>query len=689
MSLSFVDVLFISSHKGAAANIAALPSRNRKCSSSATLSLLWTNQTSLLRDTSERIHFRLTQPNLNTNDCRYSSSTQSANSAINMSEHYYSTDPCSLTYMSPGVDHTTSVRSMDTVRNSHRAKLRKVRVAFVRSVKRLFGIKSRRSSSFIMPYDYNKNNKRLNRSSMRSRPSPTKITDSSSPVPIPFPIPSICLTGTSTRRCSHYRVHSYGGAGSRPMAERNTVRFSHPVVSSTILPAPKSSPALLGVAESAEKDGERSRRTSNATDDSVPTSSQRDSGPQPVRPKSIWRWSAQSVTTDGLRESYSDFKNRLDGHRPRADRQSNADRPPSLQFIPRMPTIKLHDDEIIQTKSAVKEAAEIEKHRSDALNSLEGFAPQSTQDRYVLAILPKNDLPITAVQISSDQYPLSLIPGGVQQTRPAMQRSHTFSGLASTEQIYQAYTPSSSPPMCADANQPSATKLSAKRKGKMATHFESEELLDLPKFDTAADPDFNARHSLHYRNVESGVFDDMAVTPVKLHAPTPSSFHNSEPQIIAESSFLLSPTPPSSTEKTKQAPVKADRKKVIPRKLVLAHTPVANVSKPLPPTPGPRSSSKHVTPISMNANGYPNITAHPSKRFSAEPKYQHRSVDAVEAKYIKERPKKSKKPKTVSKTSKSDVGPNKLKKKSLTEQDSQKLAELNALDDQLKKLMCV
>lgn len=573
-------------------------------------------------------------------------------------------DPCTFAYQRSRAGQATSARSTkDIGRQGYRLKIRKAKLAFVRAMKRLLGIKPKKSSSFVLPHEY----KQLNRSPMRSRSSSTRMTIKS------VPTPAVYLTTPSIRRgLSNYQVHSYPGVGTPPTVERNTVRFSHPVVSGSVLSAGQSTPVLLSIPEYRDKDEDRSNRSSVGTEDSMESSflsSQNDNDPPPVRPKSIWRWSAQSVTADGSRESFSDFKNRLDGHMPRSDRQN--DRPPSLQFIPRVGTIKLPGSEPPATKSSVQAAEAIEKHRSDALSSLEGLPLQATRDCYVLAIVPRKDLPTTAVQISSDQYPSSLIPGGLTQPRPGMTRPHTFAAT-STDHIYQPYSPSASPP----------TELSQKKQGKVAI----KEPFELPSFDNLAGPYFNARHSQNCKKVESGVLDPSSVTQVHVSAQTSRSASKSGPALDPKSSFLLTPSPPSSDEERHTPLKQANRKTVIMGRPSVVTIPAARSSKPLPETPDATTfkTSNPVSPIEMNANGFPTIMPHPSKRFSANAKYQRRSVDPVEAKYLRDHPNKAKK---STKGSKSDSGQSNKLKKSVSELEKKRLAELNVMDIQLRKLM--
>lgn len=518
-------------------------------------------------------------------------------------------DPCSASYQGTCIDVTAREVRKSSIpsRKIHRAKLGKKKLGFFRSLKRFLGIKSPRPISFIMT---NGSNKRLSQS-LRSH-SPAKSSNRSS---IIMPNPSIYVTSPSTKRRSHYKVHSFEGAGSppTPTREKSRVRFSHPAVSQEILSTIPSSPSLLPLPESDDENAQNNKRASGASDTSFESPSSRDGSFPSVRPKDLYLYSAQSVTTDGHRESYADFKQRLDGHKRRADRLSSQ-RPPSLSFIPRTGTIKLDEYDTPQFRSSVK-AAEAEKHRSDALSRLEGKTPPKTEDRYVLAILPRADMPSTAVPVSSDAHPSNLIPGS-SQTRPTLQRPHTFSG-----QTFQPYSPSDI-----------SKGVSTKRRDKMAT-MHDEEPVDAHMFDTQDAAGFHSRHSQHYRRVESCEFDE----PTKSHSRSLSR-PSEQRQSQSQATFLLSPSPPPSKD-SDEAVRKAEHRKLVVRKPVLVDIPAANSAKTLLPTPKATSASKSVKPIAMNTNGYPNLFPHPSKRYSATATYAVRTVDSVEAKYMKEHPK--------------------------------------------------
>ena len=463
--------------------------------------------------------------------------------------------------------------------------------------------------------------------------------------------------------------------------EGNSVRFSHPVVSSTNLALPRSTEDLLTVPEEEES---HSKRDSAATDDTelepLPAFSQHNSHLQIIRPKQIFRYSCQSVAVDGSRENFSAFKNRLDGHNSRADRGSVfdmpttndapisrisvMDRPPSLQYIARSGTINLDNEIRRQSKSIPEDDREVQEHRQQALSSLEGLTAETVPSRYVLAIVPRTDLPITAVQLSSDRVPSSLLPGGLPQEHPARYRPRTFAA-PSTADAFQAYS----------------SLLATEGQGSSNIEQVPEEQLDFTAFDSVAEP--AAHHSRHYQHVESAIFDEAAARPFQLPTQASRAKAKAPLQTPAERTYYMPPTPPSSDGKSTPEPIKA-----ILRKPVTPPQAKARLSKPLPDTPGPsKRASEPGTPLKMTDNGYPTLTPHPSKRFSAQPRYQHRYVNDVEAKYKKEQQMRKLK---KSRVANDDAYPNALRKPA-SEGSLAKKAKTEAkaaqIDGGLKKLM--
>jgi hypothetical protein len=109
-------------------------------------------------------------------------------------------------------------------------------------------------------------------------------------------------------------------------------------------------------------------------------------------------------------------------------------------------------------------------------------------------------------------------------------------------------------------------------------------------------------HRQHYSCVESGLFES-----------------------VAEAAAAATPA-------TSRKPVKKHN-----------HSKSANTLKPLPPTPtsAATADSNIPTPHKMNSNRYPIIDPSIAARFSTEARYERRTIDDIEAKFVREHGKKA------------------------------------------------
>ncbi|KAF2478991.1 hypothetical protein BDY17DRAFT_304805 [Neohortaea acidophila] len=340
--------------------------------------------------------------------------------------------------------------------------------------------------------------------------------------------------------------------------------------------------------------------------------------PAPLCPKSMWRWTSQSATARGARETYDEFKSRLDGHRRQGDTSSFSKRAPSLQFLARLPTIKLNfDEDDEQTTAPANYASEISNHRCQALNALEGGVASQT------------------VRFTDADLPTSLIPGGIKQ---ATDRESSTG--------YKPYRSSDVSHLIVPDTVPTFTR-------KMRNKKQPVDLIG------PFDEDFNKRHSQNYCDVESGVFNEAVIGKATGGASMDGN--------TGSRSSLLPPTPPKTPE------MLSATSKAIKRK---------PVSTPPPTNNNPTST---LDLIKMVDNGYPLLERGIQQRFSSAPAYQARFVNDVEAKFAKAE--KVKQLKQLRRETKKTYSMQ--KREFLTEQERKKVEELDRLDEQLRKLMCI
>jgi hypothetical protein len=458
-------------------------------------------------------------------------------------------------------------------------------------------------SGFVMPHEMNQQNRQP---SLRSRPSRAMMSGG-----LNEPVPEISVTGStpSANRRGSAHLHNYGGSAA-PSPQPATVRFLHPAVNDVRMrPRTPSnhSGMLLDVHNpvSAQNSPPPSR-------ESFFTDSE-DAGNdfKPIRPKTIWRDSGHFRTVDGELTSFSEFKARLDGHPfspvegPEEEPVSRVpehpptldfilpvgtlniddepvlrtpERPPTLDFIPTVGTFSIDDEPVFQTDTR----AEVERNRNRAFDMLQGGG--------VLAVVPAEDVPESAVPVLSRQYPPALTPAQYPQALvPGVeQRPFSFPAALTEKQIYKAYQP--------QAN------IAASFSKAPESRLEVPHLRQGPRPRTPSFSNEVTQHKAHYARVESGIFEATDI-------PQPSA-----------------PAVP-----------KIARKPLTPPK----DKPAGNllVPKVRPGTPRPvqkQPESKVPVPTKMNSNRYPIIDPNNTKRFSAEAKYQRRSVNDVEAKFQRE-----------------------------------------------------
>ncbi|KAK3696161.1 hypothetical protein LTR37_018132 [Vermiconidia calcicola] len=505
--------------------------------------------------------------------------------------------------------------------------------------------------------------------------------------------PSISVTRASVDGTkTNLRVHSYFGE-STPSTKPDNVRFAHPTVKSVRPRTPSVFDMLMdtddskSIASYQTSDDPSTSKTSLVDEDGNATS--------PLRPKNIWRNSGHEVT-------FNQFKDKLDGHKrhsvvgypvteyeaaeyrspayrapeyqatdypvapvtPVTEKRKTitSDRAPSLQYIPRIAAINL-DDPVLPAQPA--QSSSVQKNRKNAYEMLD------SGDGYVLAVMPKDDLPASAVTVLSKDYPSTLkpnqLPPSLAPARPSA-RPFSFPSSITKEQKYTAFAPMQA--TLDSGNAANASSAAPERKVQIAADADVQVDFDRSKLKT---PNFDdmIQHKSNYARVESGIFDDAVIPDLN---PTPAAAPPSKKIFKSDGTFLESSTLPrtpdvSSTKLPKMSgalpspEASASRPEPSTLQSVMKHnfvsTPNVRATKPLPTTPAaaPRlrpdtpaptrpamrkRDSTVPAPTKMNDNGYPVVNPVDASRFSTTAAYQRRSMNEVEAKYIREQARKNK-----------------------------------------------
>ena len=612
-------------------------------------------------------------------------------------------DPCSLTYQRhyqkpDGISRSTSVRSKNghvrNVKKNHSKNRR-----FLSSIKKMF--RSKPKPDFVM-VDGHKPPMSSSRSSMRShRSTATRMTNKRTSTP------AVLVRGPIVKaREPSYRVHSFDGESSSPTepSKRDSVRFSHPAVQNVIVPPV---PTTASDVESVRPDvTDRSSNRTSGTSNAQTNSSEYDSSaPTPIRPKTIWRNSNQFNAQNGSVTDFEDFKARLDGHKVRSEatsapyQQQNAESPPpSLQFIPRMADIIL-DEPTLQIPPSGNVPIYIQKNRDEALRLLETGG--------VLAVMPKDDVPNSAVPVLSKQYPAALtpkqypqalVPGTTSADQPKV-RPVSLPAALHPKPEFQAFNPQDFArfnPEVEYGYDPSAPS-SESSEGKATAQGITRKPLGVSRAKTPDSFATNGQLRNHYSRVESGVFDAPVMPVPRPVNPTPPSEFSRNSRGASQDigrTFLEPPTPaPMPSAQPPVQEIKMTREELTHHKSASS----ANVKqKPLPPTPAVRAEAfakdNFPIPHKMNDNGFPVASLRDVKKtYSTEPKYQRRSINDVEAKYRRETGlTKVAKPVKDKKVAKLEKEKAKLEKKIVKEQGKQakkeqKQAKAKALDPDLLK----
>ena len=587
-------------------------------------------------------------------------------------------DPSSTSYYKQ-MSRPASIKPQ-TQKESKRSKLRKMKLRIVRTIKEMFGAKA--NSTFVVPNEYGALHRSSSQSSKCSRLSSPRMTVAKETNR--NSAPAVLVTMPLQRgRNFRWTVHNYAGAGS-PVDNHNSkqTRWSHPAVQEVV---PPRTPMTATTLSSDIQDWEtisNSSRSRPQTTDTLSSSLAAADGEGTIRPKTLFMQYSQSVTIDGEREIWSEFRDRLDGHKPRSDRRlpisdlepeqkvrKQQERRSNLPYLAK--ASRLNPDAISNPSlEDFNEALRIHQAREEALRLLESSEPETPQG-YVEAWVPKEAL----------EHPISLVPGSNRNPR-LVENRHTWSGAQGEARKYVAFTPvATTPPM---------PKIPEKKdKGKRAADSGIQIALDDAR--SATPSTSNRRHRQHYERVESGIFNDAPVLrPVpsdpSLQFPyvdsTPLTLGTRAPDAAIPSS-LQGPTVAQRHVKRKPLEPKPDTMKSLPP------TPAAQSLRRLTPAENPSKESLAPTPLKMTDNGYPIFLRDAIRKYSAQPKYERRSVNEVEAKYLRQ--KAAKEGKLDKKTPKEEKPDKKTVKQEKKIADMKgkvaKMEEARQVGESLKKLM--
>jgi len=543
----------------------------------------------------------------------------------------------------------SSVRSdgSQKKRSSFRITAKKALRAVANRVKKVFRVSSKRpKSTFVMPSEFAAM-KRSNssRSSQRSRRQPVRMTSAISVNDVQQCAagnrnsnmssgnPSIILTSASVRgRTSQYVIHSIGGPDLPPRspAMKKFVRTSHPAVSYVIegpaTPAMTATDSMLDESDDSDWSTIDSKDANLCIGTPEPSPTAADFAGQ-VQPNLIIRRSGVSLEADS--SAVASLINKIDGVRLSVQK-SDLDSLPSqlrlspssdisLPFIAKLAALSV-DCEAEQPQAVA--GAPAEEHRKNALAALEG-APAS----------------VPAKAASPER-----VPSILQATRPVVLRKplshkkHLTTGdvatLGNMKQIYLPYSGAFNP---YDEPVPVA---SAKKLGKQPADKKVQAALEEATAGSSSRdsiPDFAGTnsHKLHYERIESGIIDGDCIPVFADDAE-----HRAHYTRVESGVFDNEPAVPSSASPSGKQHKPAQIKRKAVSKSSSKPTVVINYNKPLPATPA-LGSPRRLTPqvIAMNDSGFP-IVAASSSAFHAQPKYQRRSVNDVEAKFKREQAKK-------------------------------------------------
>ncbi|KAK5174953.1 uncharacterized protein LTR77_000089 [Saxophila tyrrhenica] len=430
-------------------------------------------------------------------------------------------------------------------------------------------------AGFYMPDEPKNSQADPAQSFVRSRPNlSTNMTDNSSTT-----VPDIAVTRPSINgKRTTYGIHNWAGEGS-PAVSHESVRFSHPAVNS-VRPI---TPMSISVAD--KEDAASFRSSPPSDEDSPPSSRTSLVDDKHLRPTHVWRHSSAFNTADGERTSYHDFKNRLDGHKPPSSGPKHASvEPDTIQVEPKKVSAAPPSLQFITSVGEFTIANEPVFSEDAVFDVDEPTHVEKNRESTFNKLKSGNAVPVTetphpAVLLPA-QYPQALYPG---------QRPFSLPTTTGEKTQYTAYKVAPT----------IAAVMSEKAQGKQPA---ANVRPPTPDFEPIL-PD----HRRHYARVESGIFDDLNTAEL-LNNPPPLAAAPPKAKNIPRRQTQLKHEPQQATSSTTPGPSK-------PRKQ----------SKPLPPTPH-----------KMNSNRYPMIDPATARTYSAEPQYQRRSVDWLEAKFRRE-----------------------------------------------------
>ena len=544
-----------------------------------------------------------------------------------------SVDPCSLTYQryyqrTSAMPRSTSVRGKHGRGGIGKSKTRTI-AKVAQWVKKAFRSKSKRG--FVMPHEYAKLHGSASRSSVRSHRSSGSMR-MTNPKRASAP-PVLAIRPSTKARNVSYRVHSHEGSPSTSKPAKDNVRFSHPTVKDVRLRPRTPSLPLDAHLDVMDVDDRCSIQTSTTADAQTGSNGHNFAAGPPLNPKAVYSQSDNFKNPDGKQISFDEFKARLDGHKFQSAFGARSFRP-SMQDIDM-------DIDILGPQSPDIGPVDIRKNRDKALSLLEAGPMDMLHE----------SAPVLSSQYPAlvpGQHPASLIPGPRPDAGAAKLRPNSYPPTSAPKPVFKAYSPddyqffndvskyghdSRSPPQ-----QEELTPAEKQRKAESDARNREIAALEARAMRPLADFIAEAQDRHHHERVEAGPssYPRVPIAPPPTPLPSTASSSRSGGSGKSKKSFLNRLLP--AHEDRGDAYLSDYARSKMGQNGGVAQGPTLHRS-PLPPTPAPTPPpSKTVpSPHKMNDNGYPvqNLRG-AATRYSADPSYQHRSVNEVEAKFLRE-----------------------------------------------------